>query len=83
MSSVVRMPIRGLSVVIDHGAGVKSGYHHLDGSLVHEGDNVVQGQMIGVVGSTGLSTGPHLHWEVTVWGVNVDPIQWTRESFDP
>jgi murein DD-endopeptidase MepM/ murein hydrolase activator NlpD len=83
VSSVVRMPIRGLSVVIDHGAGVKSGYHHLEATLVHEGDAIVQGQVVGMVGSTGLSTGPHLHWEVTVWGVNVDPLQWTTASFEP
>ncbi len=81
--SVARMPIRGLSVVIDHGAGVKSGYHHLDSALVREGDMVQQGQPIATVGSSGFSTGPHLHWEVLVWGVNVDPLQWTSERFEP
>jgi len=83
VSSVVRMPIRGLSVVIDHGSGVKSGYHHLESALVQEGQQVVQGQVIGLVGSTGLSTGPHLHWEISVWGTNVDPVQWTRDLFEP
>lgn len=83
VASVVRMPIRGLSVVIDHGAGVKSGYHHLESALVREGDMVTLGQLIATVGSTGFSTGPHLHWEVLVWGVNVDPLQWTRERFEP
>ncbi len=83
VSSVVRMPIRGLSVIIDHGSGVKSGYHHMESATVREGDTVLMGQVVGTVGSTGLSTGPHLHWEVLVWGVNVDPIQWTRDPFDP
>jgi murein DD-endopeptidase MepM/ murein hydrolase activator NlpD len=77
------MPIRGRSVIIDHGAGVKSGYHHLAETLVSEGSLVEAGQVVGAAGSTGLSTGPHLHWEVTVWGVNVDPLQWTAESFEP
>lgn len=83
VSSVVRMPIRGLSVIIDHGSGVKSGYHHMETATVREGDSVVMGQVVGTVGSTGLSTGPHLHWEVLVWGVNVDPLQWTKDAFDP
>ncbi len=83
VSSVVRMPIRGLSVIIDHGSGVKSGYHHMESATVREGDVVLMGQVVGTVGSTGLSTGPHLHWEVLVWGVNVDPLQWTRDTFDP
>lgn len=83
VASVVRMPIRGLSVVIDHGSGVKSGYHHMEATLVTEGEIVTIGHPIGRVGSTGLSTGPHLHWEVLVWGVNVDPLQWTAEPFEP
>ncbi|MFN8639635.1 MAG: M23 family metallopeptidase [Dehalococcoidia bacterium] len=82
VASVVRMPIRGLSVVIDHGAGIKSG-HHLESAVVREGDTVARGQVIATVGSTGFSTGPHLHWEVLVWGVNVDPLQWTTERFEP
>jgi murein DD-endopeptidase MepM/ murein hydrolase activator NlpD len=81
--SVVRMPIRGLSVVIDHGGGVKSGYHHMEATSVVEGQEVAQGQIVGMVGSTGLSTGPHLHWEVIVWGINVDPMQWTMTDFEP
>lgn len=80
---VGEMPIRGRSVIIDHGAGVKSGYHHLDATLISVGATVEAGHVVGTVGSTGFSTGPHLHWEVTVWGVNVDPLQWTTASFDP
>jgi murein DD-endopeptidase MepM/ murein hydrolase activator NlpD len=83
VSWVGEMPIRGRSIIIDHGAGVKSGYHHLNGAFVTVGTTVATGDVIGAAGSTGLSTGPHLHWEVTVWGVNVDPLQWTRDSFEP
>ena len=83
VSWVGEMPIRGRSVIIDHGAGVKSGYHHLDATLVTVGSAVEAGSVVGAAGSTGLSTGPHLHWEVTVWGVNVDPLQWATASIEP
>ena len=75
------MPLRGNSVIIDHGAGVMSGYHHLSSIDVADGDVVAAGDRIGLIGSTGLSTGPHLHWEVVVHGVNVDPSWWTFNSF--
>ncbi|MYH40583.1 MAG: M23 family metallopeptidase [Chloroflexi bacterium] len=80
---VGEMPIRGRSVIIDHGAGVLSGYHHLDSEEVAVGHTVEGGQVIGAMGSTGLSTGPHLHWEITVWGVNVDPLVWTERRYRP
>lgn len=76
-------PIRGNSVIIDHGAGVKSGYHHLEVALVKPEDNVEAGTLIGRMGTSGYSTGPHLHWEVTVYGVNVDPFTWTKATFLP
>lgn len=77
------MPIRGNAVVIDHGGGVKTGYHHLDSISVSVGDVVEQGWEVGRLGSTGLSTGPHVHWELTVWGVNVDPMQWVESAYLP
>ena len=77
------MPIRGNSIVIDHGAGVKTGYHHLSSIEVEAGQLVEAGDLIGLMGTTGLSTGSHLHWEVTVWGVNVDPSSWTYKDFTP
>ena len=77
------MPIRGISVLIDHGAGVLSGYHHLDSAGVEAGEFVEAGSVIGELGTTGLSTGPHLHWELTVWGINVDPVTWTERDFTP
>ena len=80
---VGEMPVRGISVVLDHGAGVKTGYHHLSAVFVEVDEIVDAGQLIGEVGSTGLSTGPHLHWELTIWGVNVSPVSWTLKDFTP
>jgi len=75
--------LRGGSVIIDHGAGVFSGYHHLLQILVTEGQEVAQGEVIGAVGATGLTTGPHLHWEIIVHGVRVDPLPWTEAEIGP
>lgn len=77
------MPIRGNTVIVDHGAGVKTGYHHLQAILVEVDQEVAAGTVVGEMGSTGLSTGPHLHWELTVYGVNVDPKTWTTVDFTP
>lgn len=77
------MPIRGNTVLIDHGAGVMTGYSHLDSIEASVGEEVEPGQLIGTMGSTGFSTGPHLHWELTIYGVNVDPMTWTQRSFVP
>ncbi len=65
--------ITGNTVVIEHLPGVYSLYYHMQQLLVAEGDTVERGEEIGKVGSTGLATGPHLHWEVRVGGVAVDP----------
>ena len=77
------MPIRGNSVIVDHGGGVKSGYHHLSAITATAGQEVEAGEVVGLVGMTGLSTGPHLHWEVSLWGVNVDPMTWLTTRFGP
>jgi len=74
------LTVRGNAVVIDHGRGVMSGYWHLSRIDVVVGQKVSPGDQLGLVGNTGLSTGPHLHWEVRVMGVHVDPLQWTREN---
>jgi murein DD-endopeptidase MepM/ murein hydrolase activator NlpD len=75
------VPARGNVVILDHGAGVFSTYAHLQRAEVEVGASVKPGQVIGRVGSTGFSTGPHLHWEIWVDGGNVDPLEWTRRSF--
>ncbi len=69
--------LRGNSVVIDHGAGVFSGYHHLDSIAVAQGQTVAAGELVGYVGATGFVSGPHLHWEAIIGGVRVDPTFWT------
>jgi hypothetical protein len=66
------LQVRGNSVMIDHGAGLFTAYNHLSAITVIEGEVVTPGQIIGAIGSTGLVTGPHLHWEVVLRGVEVD-----------
>lgn len=68
--------VRGNAVILDHGSSVMSGYWHLETISVEVGDFVQTGEIIGTVGSTGLSTGAHLHWELHIGGVPVDPLQW-------
>jgi murein DD-endopeptidase MepM/ murein hydrolase activator NlpD len=75
------LELRGNTVIIDHGWGVMTGYYHLTESFVEEGQEIEKGQQIGTGGSTGLSTGPHLHWEFRVMGVPVDGMPWTVKSF--
>ncbi len=70
--------IRGNMTVIDHGIGVFSAYYHQAEIVVPAGQMVEPGTLIGKVGTTGLSTGPHLHWSVFVNGEYVDPLEWTR-----
>ncbi len=70
--------VRGNAVVLDHGNGVYTGYWHLSQLTVKPGARVKPGDLLGKVGSTGLSTGAHLHWEMRVWGVPVDPLQWVE-----
>jgi murein DD-endopeptidase MepM/ murein hydrolase activator NlpD len=65
----------GLTVVIDHGGGIQSMYFHLDKILVQEDQKVGKGEVIGLVGSTGRATGPHLHLGVRVNGARVDPLE--------
>jgi murein DD-endopeptidase MepM/ murein hydrolase activator NlpD len=72
--------LRGKIVVLDHGAGVYTTYAHLSEWLAEVGQEVTQGQPIAKVGSTGLSTGPHLHWELWINGISVDPVEWTERE---
>ncbi|NES04608.1 MAG: M23 family metallopeptidase [Okeania sp. SIO2F4] len=68
--------IHGNTVGLDHGQGVTSIFIHLSRINVREGDMVKAGEQIGAVGSTGASTGPHLHWGLYVHGQAVDPVPW-------
>lgn len=68
------LTVRGTSVILDHGAGLFTGYWHLQEALVVPGGKVQAGDPIGLVGTTGRSTGEHLHWELRVYGVAVDPM---------
>ena len=74
--------VNGNCIFIDHGHGVISGYLHLSSVLVKEGDFVKKGQIIGKVGSTGIASGPHLHWGVYVLGKTVEPLIWTKTIID-
>jgi murein DD-endopeptidase MepM/ murein hydrolase activator NlpD len=73
-----QLQVRGGTVIIDHGAGVYTAYNHLSAIDVAPGQAVLAGQRIGLVGETGLVTGPHLHWEVVVRGVEVDGLLWLQ-----
>lgn len=70
----------GQQLVIDHGFGYKTRYAHLNERLVTVGQEVKRGELIGYMGSTGGSTGPHLHYEVIYMGNNVDPINYFRRD---
>jgi murein DD-endopeptidase MepM/ murein hydrolase activator NlpD len=72
------LPLSGNAVLVDHGVGVVSTYLHLSEVTVRAGQRVARGDVVGRVGSTGLATGPHLHWGLRVNGVRVDPLRWTR-----
>lgn len=75
------LKVRGRVVMIDHGAGVVSACFHMDSLAVAAGQQVHQGDKLGVMGATGLVTGPHVHWELHVSGEPVDPVEWTRVRF--
>ncbi len=75
------LTVRGNATMIDHGWGVYTGYMHQSEILVNVGDHVEAGQLIGKVGETGRVEGPHLHWEVWVGGVQVDPLDWLNNIY--
>ena len=72
--------VHGNVVGIDHGQGVVSIFMHLQDINVAEGKMVQPGERIGTIGSTGASTGPHLHWGLYLHGVAVDPVPWRFNS---
>jgi murein DD-endopeptidase MepM/ murein hydrolase activator NlpD len=75
------LTVRGNATVIDHGLGVYTGYWHQSEIKVKTGDHVEPGQLIGLIGGTGRVTGPHLHWEIWVDGVQVNPTQWLEKTY--
>ena len=72
----------GKYISIEHGASLQTRFAHLSDMVVSAGDKVKKGDLIGYVGSTGRSTGPHLHYEVRVDGVAVDPSPYMVPSDD-
>ncbi len=74
-------PIKGGWVMIDHGGGVASHYFHMSKVDVTVGQVVQRGEIIGEVGTTGLSTGPHLHWEMRVHNGPTSPMAWVDRTF--
>jgi len=88
MSTLVKAPAAGFViaagpekslgnvVVLSHGYGFKTLYGHLSKVRVRRGQTVRRGDIIGEVGNTGLSTGPHLHYEIEIQGHAVDPIKY-------
>jgi murein DD-endopeptidase MepM/ murein hydrolase activator NlpD len=75
VTSAQRAGAYGNMVVIDHGFGISTRYAHLDSFLVKTGDTVARGEVIGRAGTTGRSTGTHLHYEVIVSGRHLNPLQ--------
>lgn len=74
-------PTRGLNLVIDHGLGVYTCFFHLNESYIKKGDIVSKGDIIASMGNSGLSSGPHLHWEMWVNGRQINPMDWVKNSF--
>jgi murein DD-endopeptidase MepM/ murein hydrolase activator NlpD len=75
--------VRGNTTIIDHGWGVYSGIFHQSEIDVKVGDHVEPGQVIGLVGGTGRVTGAHLHWEIWVGNVQIDPLDWLKKVIPP
>jgi murein DD-endopeptidase MepM/ murein hydrolase activator NlpD len=73
-----RLHATGGTVVVGHGYGLCSSYFHMRKVLVHRGEAVTKGQVLGLSGSTGLANGPHLHWQMDLRGIAVQPEQWLK-----
>lgn len=72
--------VRGGAVILDHGLGVYTGYYHLSAIHATAGQQVQTGDVLGEVGTTGLSTGNHLHWDMLINGVWVDAAMWQGQD---
>jgi murein DD-endopeptidase MepM/ murein hydrolase activator NlpD len=72
----------GREIMVDHGHGIQTLYGHLSGFAVSTGEQVKRGQIIGYVGTSGRSTGPHLHYEVRIRNTPVNPHKYLRQTMD-
>jgi murein DD-endopeptidase MepM/ murein hydrolase activator NlpD len=72
----------GREILVDHGNGIQTLYGHLSGFAITPGEQVKRGQIIGYVGTSGRSTGPHLHYEVRIRNTPVNPHKYLRETMD-
>lgn len=75
--------IHGNTIMLDHGHGIISIFNHLENLKVKRGQLVKKGDIIATMGNTGSSTGPHLHWGLSVNDVRVDPLFWVENKFAP
>ncbi len=73
----------GKEIVVNHGFGYKTRYAHLSKFLVKKGQKIKRGEILGLVGNTGTSTGPHLHYEVVYKGKKVNPIHYYFRNLTP
>lgn len=75
--------LTGKTLAIDHGYGLFTVFFHLDRLDVNLGDTLDKGQLVGTVGTTGFSTGPHLHWTMSHYKTNLNPWRFTKENVFP
>jgi len=75
------LTVRGNATFIDHGEGIYTGYFHQSEIYTQVGQQVQAGELIGKIGDTGRVTGPHLHWEVWVNGIQVNPLDWLNQIY--
>ncbi|MFH1386290.1 MAG: M23 family metallopeptidase [bacterium] len=75
-----KLKVFGGTVVIDHGRGIHTLYFHLSKIMTSIGEQVAKGDIIALSGNSGVSSGPHLHWGVSVHNVRVEPMQWLSEE---
>jgi murein DD-endopeptidase MepM/ murein hydrolase activator NlpD len=71
------VPVGGMSIRVQHENGFQTGYYHLGSIFVADGQKVARGQIIGTIGMTGVTTGPHVHWEMKRNGAYVNPLAYT------
>jgi murein DD-endopeptidase MepM/ murein hydrolase activator NlpD len=79
----IRFSGYGKMIIIDHGFGYKTRYAHMHDFAVRQGQNIKRGELIGYVGDTGLSTAPHLHYEVLMNGVLINPVHYFFNDLSP